>query len=64
MTEQPQFHYFACYECDFSSVQRADFAGSESCPLCSEDKGDDIRMGRRIARDTDRPEGYDARGPE
>lgn len=59
--EQPAFHYFECNDCEFSSVQPTDFDDTESCPLCMGDNGHDVRMSRRIARDTDQPEGFDAR---
>jgi hypothetical protein len=55
------FVYFECPECEFSSVQRADFIGSELCPLCADDTGHDVRMARRPATDADKPEGFDAR---
>lgn len=61
MTEQPDFHYFECAECGFDSIQRADFSGSEECPLCAGDSGHSNWMSRRVARDTDKPEGKDAR---
>ena len=61
MTEQPDFHYFECPECEFSSVQKADFAGTEWCPLCAGDSGHDVRMKRRVCLSTDEPEGKDAR---
>lgn len=60
-TEQAGFHYFECPECGFDSVQLATFNGSEACPLCAGDSGHDVRMSRRIARETDKPEGKDAR---
>lgn len=60
-TEQPEFHFFECGECQFSSVQRADFQGSEYCPLCAGDTGRDVQMSRRNARTSDKPEGRDAR---
>lgn len=59
--EQPDFHYFECPECGFDSVQRADFSGSEACPLCAGDSGHDVGLRRRVARNTDKPEGRDAR---
>jgi hypothetical protein len=59
--EQPDFDYFECPECGFSSVQRADFKGSEACPLCAGDSGHDVGMRRRTCRSTDKPEGKDAR---
>lgn len=55
------FDYFECPECDFSSVQRADFSGHEDCPLCAGDSGHDVRMKRRPALASDKPEGEDAR---
>lgn len=61
MIEQPDFHYFECRVCGFDSIQSADFTGSEWCPLCAGDSGHDVRMSRRVARDTDKPEGKDAR---
>jgi len=61
MTEQPDYIYFECPECGFSSVQKSDFKGSEACPLCAGDSGHDVCMNSRTARDTDRPEGKDAR---
>lgn len=59
--EQPSYHYFECKECGFDSVQQADFNGTEACPLCAGDSGHDVRMTRRVARDTDKPEGIDMR---
>lgn len=59
--EQPGFDYFECPDCCFSSVQKSDFKGSSACPLCAGDNGHDVRMLRRTARDTDKPEGRDAR---
>lgn len=61
MIEQPDFHYFECPECEFDSVQKASFAGGEWCPMCAGDSGHDVRMRRRVCRETDRPEGKDAR---
>lgn len=58
---QPNFIYFECRECGFDSVQKADFKGSSICPLCAGDSGHIVEMRCRIARDTDRPEGHDAR---
>jgi hypothetical protein len=60
MTEQPGFIYFECRECGFDSVQKADFAGSDACPMCDGDNHYS-RMSQRVCRDTDRPEGKDAR---
>lgn len=63
--EQPAFHYFECLECGFDSVQPADYSGSENCPLCSMDSMQFNKMFRRVARDTDDPEGIDVRkGPQ
>lgn len=59
--EQPAFHYFECQDCGFDSVQRADFSGSEICPVCAGDNGRDVLMHRRIALSTDTAEGFDAR---
>lgn len=56
-----EFDYFECRECGFSSVQNANFRGSEYCPMCAEDNGRDVRMTRRPALDSDKPEGRDAR---
>ena len=61
MSEQPDFDYFECPACEFSSVQRATFTGGEDCPLCAEDNGRDVRMTRRTCRTTDKAEGKDAR---
>lgn len=61
MNEQPDFIYFECPECGFDSIQRADFKGSYACPLCAGDSGDDVGMRWRTARETDKPEGRDAR---
>lgn len=60
MTEY-KFDYFECPDCGFDSVQRADFIGSEICPICAEDNAHSIRMTRRPATADDRVEGYDAR---
>ena len=59
--EQIDFDYFECPECGFSSVQKATFTGSEECPLCAGDSGHDVSMNRRTCRDSDKPEGKDAR---
>ena len=56
-----KFIYFECPDCEFSSIQRRDFSGSEMCPLCAGDNGRDIRMTKRPAKDSDKPEGRDAR---
>lgn len=61
MSDQPDFDYFECPECGFDSVQKSDFMGSRWCPLCAGDSGHDVRMDRRTARASDRPEGRDAR---
>lgn len=61
MSEQPDFSYFECEECDFSSVQRSNFKGSSFCPLCAGDSGHDVGMIERVCRETDKPEGFDAR---
>jgi rubrerythrin len=62
MTEQPNFHYFECNECGFSSVQKADFPDKyDECPLCALDSGHFVRMSRRVCDSSDRPEGFDAR---
>lgn len=61
MLEQPEFDYFECAVCEFSSVQLATFSGSGFCPMCAEDNGRDVTMNRRTARDSDKPEGRDAR---
>jgi hypothetical protein len=61
MMEQPDFIYFECPECGFSSVQKSDFSGSDECPLCAGDSGHSVGMTCRTARDTDKPEGRDAR---
>jgi hypothetical protein len=62
--DQPDFIYFECEACGFDSVQRVDFTGSDACPLCDGDNNRYSKMKRRIARDTDRPEGRDARTEE
>ncbi len=59
--EQPEYLYFECPECQFSSVQNADFKGSSACPMCAGDSGHDVGMHRRTARVSDKPEGKDAR---
>jgi hypothetical protein len=61
MNEQPDFIYFECSDCGFDSVQKSDFSGASYCPLCAEDNGRDVRMTSRIARQSDMPEGRDAR---
>lgn len=61
MVEQPNYAYFECPECGFSSVQLITFTGREDCPLCAGDRGHDVLMHRRTARITDKPEGKDAR---
>lgn len=61
MAKQPDFIYFECPECGFSSVQKTDFKGSDACPLCAGDSGHDVCMRSRPAQDTDKPEGKDAR---
>jgi hypothetical protein len=59
--EQRGFIYFECPQCGFDSVQRADFTGTDLCPLCASDCGHDVEMDCRTARVTDKPEGRDAR---
>ncbi len=59
--DQPDFIYFECPECGFSSVQKSTFDGSDDCPLCAGDSGHVVRMRERVCRSTDRPEGRDAR---
>lgn len=59
--EQPNYIYFECPECGFSSVQKADFDGSSECPLCAGDSGHCVDMKKRIALNSDKPEGKDAR---
>jgi hypothetical protein len=58
---QPDFDYFECPECGFSSVQKSSFSGSEACPLCAGDSGHDVGMRRRVCLTSDTPEGRDAR---
>lgn len=60
MTDQPSFIYFECSECGFDSIQKADFKGSDICPVCDSDNHFN-QMTQRVCRDTDRPEGTDAR---
>jgi hypothetical protein len=55
------FDFFECPVCGWSAVLRADYDGTECCPICAEDNGRDIEMGRRPARDDDDPEGQDER---
>jgi hypothetical protein len=59
--DEPGFDYFECKICGFDSVQFETFNGSEECPLCAGDCVHSNIMSRRTARDTDRPEGKDAR---
>lgn len=60
--EQPDFIYFECQVCGFDSVQLADFKGSDECPCCVPSiSGHSVIMTKRTARDTDDPEGFDAR---
>lgn len=59
--EQPDFVYFKCPECEFSSVQPSSFNGSWLCPICAGDNGRDVNMTRRTCRTNDVPEGRDAR---
>lgn len=60
MRDQPDFIYFECRECGFDSVQRAGFVGTDACPLCDSDNHY-VPMSQRVCRDTDKPEGRDAR---
>ena len=62
--EQPDFIYFECRECEFSSVQHVSFTGSPCCPICAQDNGRDVVMSERTARVSDKPEGRDARKEE
>ena len=55
------FITFECPECEFDSVQKADFVGSTVCPLCAGDSGHNVRMHSRATIETDKPEGFDAR---
>lgn len=57
----PGYVFFECPECEFSSVQPEAFNGSDACPLCAGDSGQDVRMRRRPCRADDNPEGFDAR---
>jgi hypothetical protein len=59
--DEAAFIYFECPECEFSSVQRADFTGNDLCPLCAGDNGRDVAMKQRVARTDDKAEGRDAR---
>ena len=59
--EQPGFIYFECPECGFPSIQKDDFDGSDECPLCAGDSGHDVQMRQRVAKESDKPEGRDAR---
>lgn len=59
--EQPDFIYFECPDCGFDAIQRRDFLGSSSCPLCAGDSGHDVEMRERVCRETDTAEGFDAR---
>lgn len=59
--EQPDFLYFECPECSFDSVQPREFKGSHECPLCAGDSGHSVSMNMRVARESDKPEGKDAR---
>jgi uncharacterized Zn finger protein (UPF0148 family) len=59
--EQPDFIYFKCDECGFDSIQLKEFKGTTACPMCAGDSGHDVEMKVRTARDTDKPEGFDAR---
>lgn len=61
ITLQLAFSFFQCPECDFTSVQLLTFNGSEMCPICAGDKGEDVKMSRRIAMPEEKAEGYDAR---
>lgn len=61
MIEQPDFIYFECPECGFDSVQPKAFMGTTHCPLCAGDSGHDVGMQWRVCRETDKPEGRDAR---
>ena len=56
-----EFDYFECPTCQFNSIQKREFAGERWCPLCFEDCGHDVRMGRRHALPEDKVEGFDAR---
>lgn len=58
--DQPDFIYFECKECGFDSVQQASFIGEDWCPMCASDNHD-TRMAQRVCRNTDKPEGTDAR---
>lgn len=59
--EQTGFLYFECQECGFDSVQLFTYTGPEECPLCAGDSGHSNIMTKRVARNTDDPEGLDAR---
>jgi hypothetical protein len=62
LVESDAFDYFECPECGFDSVLYFDPANNnDSCPLCAGDSGHDVRLKRRPARDTDKPEGRDDR---
>lgn len=61
MTDQPDYIFFECPECQFSSVQHLSFDGPTYCPMCAVDNDHDVGMTQRTCRDTDKPEGKDAR---
>lgn len=58
--EQSGFLYFECQECGFDCVHIFTYDGSVECPLCIAEGHSNI-MTKRVARNTDDPEGLDAR---
>jgi hypothetical protein len=62
--DQPGFTYWECKDCGFDAVTfDAAMPGGlrPSCPLCAADNGRDVLMSSRVAKDTDKVEGRDAR---
>jgi rubrerythrin len=59
--DQPGFTYYECKVCQFDAVYENGDTGSRCCPICEEDNARSNRMASRVARTTDRPEGFDAR---
>lgn len=61
MTEQPDYLYFECPDCEFSVIHEAAFGTEVFCQLCADDSGHKVLMNGRVATSADNAEGDDAR---
>lgn len=58
--EQPDYVYWECKDCGFDAVT-GHISYTPICPICAGDNGRDVPMSSRVARNTDKVEGKDAR---